>query len=105
MTALFDFLEDATDWTYMRGSESGDVVLRTGHIISVHCKAGKGRTGTICCAWLLYTGECATVDDALALFAERRTDWLKRGRVQGVETKGQIRILRFLHEWLSKYQL
>eukprot|EP00993_Chasmostoma_nieuportense_P000119 NODE_1108_length_1653_cov_24.275229_g1041_i0.p1 GENE.NODE_1108_length_1653_cov_24.275229_g1041_i0~~NODE_1108_length_1653_cov_24.275229_g1041_i0.p1 ORF type:complete len:496 (-),score=121.34 NODE_1108_length_1653_cov_24.275229_g1041_i0:37-1524(-) len=43
------------------------------HVIAVHCKAGKGRTGTFLAALLLYTQECATAAQALQVFGDRRT--------------------------------
>merc|ERR1711871_1519729 len=39
---------------------------------AVHCIAGKGRTGTMCAAWLLYSGICETSTEALGAFANKR---------------------------------
>merc|ERR1719356_1944783 len=84
MEQFLAFLADARKF---RG-ESED------NIIAVHCKAGKGRTGSLCCAWLLYAKKKRTVQDALDLFAYRRTDPRMRGRLRGVETPSQVRYIR-----------
>ena len=65
-------------------------------MLAVHCRGGKGRTGSICCAWLLYSKVCADADDALTLFALERTD-LSQGRkkIQGVDTPSQR---RYVHQ-------
>ena len=36
------------------------------NVIAVHCKGGKGRTGTMVCAWLLASANVASAQDALA---------------------------------------
>ncbi|KMZ70475.1 hypothetical protein ZOSMA_19G00570 [Zostera marina] len=41
------------------------------NIAVIHCMAGKGRTGLMVCAYLVYCG--MTVDEALDLYAEKRT--------------------------------
>ena len=43
------------------------------NVIAVHCKAGKGRTGTMICALLLHLGVCQTPQEAMELFAAART--------------------------------
>lgn len=43
------------------------------NVACVHCKAGKGRTGTIISCFLLYTEACATAEEAMAYFAQRRS--------------------------------
>lgn len=41
------------------------------NVAVIHCMAGKGRTGLMVCAYLVYTGMSA--DEALQLYADRRT--------------------------------
>ena len=65
-------------------------------LLAVHCRGGKGRTGCICCAWLLYTRDADDADDALALFALERTELgLGRKKLQGVDTPSQR---RYVHQ-------
>jgi len=68
------------------------------HVIVIHCKGGKGRSGTAICAWLLHTGQCTTPEEALNLFGCMRTDSTKKGRIQGVETASQQRYVRYFHQ-------
>jgi len=42
--------------------------------LAIHCRGGKGRTGSMCCAWLLYSRACLDADDALTHFALERTE-------------------------------
>ena len=68
----------------------------------MHCQGGKGRTGTFCAALLLWTGFCATADEALELYARRRSDPQlgRRRRLHGVDSPGQRRYLRYLERAL-----
>jgi len=81
-------------------------VWMSGHadnVLAVHCRGGKGRTGSFCCAWLLYTREAEDAEDALNYFAMRRTDtdhFLGRHKVQGVETPSQVRYVQYVDQLL-----
>ena len=67
------------------------------HVIAVHCKAGKGRTGLVLTCLLVYLGVCVDADDAIAWFAKQRTHDAK-----GVTIPSQLRYIRtfcaLLHE-------
>lgn len=65
------------------------------NIIAVHCKGGKGRTGTMICIWLLESRECSNAQEALLRFGDRRTNWDKGKTFQGVETPSQSRFVGY----------
>eukprot|EP00760_Papus_ankaliazontas_P011784 PhM_4_TR15034/c0_g2_i1/m.61499/K01110/PTEN; phosphatidylinositol-3,4,5-trisphosphate 3-phosphatase and dual-specificity protein phosphatase PTEN len=60
------------------------------NVISVHCKAGKGRTGTMIAAYMVFSGIAPDADSALALFAGRRTH-----NAKGVTIPSQMRYVRY----------
>jgi len=94
---IFDFLEDAAVW--MQDPQDPDHQ----NIIAVHCKAGKGRTGTMVCAWLLYTTDDPTSTDALERFAEKRTNMRESSKhLQGVDTPSQQRYIGYIEKWLAQ---
>lgn len=43
------------------------------NVVAVHCKAGKGRTGTMVCCYLLWLRICPSALDALAFYGQART--------------------------------
>jgi len=71
------------------------------NVFAVHCKAGKGRTGSLVVAWLLYSRVCGELQDAIHMYALARTDIAVRGRLQSVETPSQVRYLRQFEELLE----
>lgn len=72
--------------------------------MAVHCRGGKGRTGSVVCAWLLYNGEAEHAQDALNIFALARTDLDHHGfvKIQGVETPSQVRYVKYIHQYLDE---
>lgn len=90
---LVEFLTSASHWSKADPR----------NVIVIHCKAGKGRTGTLCCAWLLYSRMANSAAEALEMFADRRTDHMKRSAKKkkiAVDTWGQVRQVYNLDLWL-----
>lgn len=42
------------------------------NVVNMHCKAGKGRAGLMCCVALVRTGACQSAADAMALYDKTR---------------------------------
>ena len=66
-------------------------------VVVVHCKAGKGRSGTVACSYLI-SEEGWAVKDALARFTERR---MRSGFGNGVSIPSQLRWIGYV-DWWSK---
>ncbi|CAN9501373.1 unnamed protein product [Ophioblennius macclurei] len=65
------------------------------NIIAIHCKGGKGRTGTMICTWLIDSDQFESAQDSLDYFGERRTDKSRSSKFQGVETPSQSRYVGY----------
>ncbi|XP_054155625.1 phosphatidylinositol 3,4,5-trisphosphate 3-phosphatase TPTE2-like [Oppia nitens] len=89
---IMDFCKDATQWL----KSSAD------NVIAVHCMGGKGRTGTMICSYLVYTGKYQTSQQALDYFADRRTDRSKGEKFQGVETPSQSRYVDYFTKVMTQ---
>ncbi|XP_066467516.1 phosphatidylinositol 3,4,5-trisphosphate 3-phosphatase TPTE2-like isoform X2 [Tiliqua scincoides] len=73
------------------------------NIIAIHCKGGKGRTGTMICIWLIDSDQSESAKDSLAYFGERRTDKSTSSKFQGVETPSQSRYVGYYEILKTKY--
>lgn len=78
------FCLHAADWLAQSAS----------HVVAVHCKAGKGRTGTMICCLLLFLREFERSDDALHFYAEKRTL-----NEKGVTIPSQIRYVHYFEQY------
>jgi len=75
--------------------------LDKSNVVAIHCRGGKGRTGSFCASLLLWVGFSRTAAHALATFAHRRTDLSLRslqgsGALQGVASPSQIRYVHYV---------
>jgi hypothetical protein len=64
------------------------------HVIAVHCKAGKGRTGLFVATYLLKCGAATTPQKAILNFGETRTFDGK-----GLTIPSQMRYVFYWHRW------
>lgn len=67
----------------------------------VHCKAGKGRSGTVTCSYLI-SEEGWTKEDALSRFTERR---MRSGFGAGVSIPSQLRWISYVERWTKHRKL
>ncbi|CAH9067742.1 unnamed protein product [Cuscuta europaea] len=79
-----DFCEDVHSWL---SSDPKNIAV-------IHCMAGKGRTGMMVCAYLVYTGMSA--EEALQVYAEKRTT-----NNEGVSIPSQRRYVGYWEKVLS----
>ncbi|CAG0884104.1 unnamed protein product [Darwinula stevensoni] len=85
---MVGFVEDAEQW----------MIAHPVNVIAVHCKGGKGRTGTLVCVWLIRKGLLANSKACLDYFGRRRTDSNVGHKFQGVETPSQCRFVEYFEK-------
>uniref|UniRef100_A0A8C1V8E5 Transmembrane phosphatase with tensin homology n=1 Tax=Cyprinus carpio TaxID=7962 RepID=A0A8C1V8E5_CYPCA len=73
------------------------------NVIAIHCKGGKGRTGTMVCTWLIDSDQFENAQESLDYFGERRTDKSMSSKFQGVETPSQSRYVSYYEIMKNQY--
>lgn len=77
------------------GTNGKDSRGDNGRVVIVHCKAGKGRSGSMATSYLI--SECGwKMEEALARFTERR---MRPGFGQGVSIPSQLRWVGYVDRW------
>lgn len=77
------------------GQDAANIDGKNKRVVVVHCKAGKGRSGTATCAYLI--SQCGwTAEDALARFTERR---MRPKFGAGVSIPSQLRWISYVDRW------
>ncbi|KAK6172672.1 hypothetical protein SNE40_016284 [Patella caerulea] len=73
------------------------------NVIAIHCKGGKGRTGTMICCWLVDSGLFEEAKESLNYFGDRRTDLSVGSTFQGVETPSQSRYVGYYEKMKNEH--
>ncbi|KAM5288034.1 phosphatidylinositol 3,4,5-trisphosphate 3-phosphatase TPTE2-like [Ctenodactylus gundi] len=73
------------------------------NIVVIHCKGGKGRTGTMVCTCLIASEHFLTAKDSTYYFGERRTDKSSSTKFQGIETPSQNRYVGYFEKMKTLY--
>jgi protein-tyrosine phosphatase len=95
ITSMRNWLKGKDEIVYGKDRE------KNGRVVVVHCRAGKGRSGTIACSYLI--SECGwEANEALVQFTERR---MRSGFGQGVSIRSQLRWIRYADRWTKHEKL
>ncbi|TLD14384.1 uncharacterized protein PgNI_03569 [Pyricularia grisea] len=77
------------------GTVDADADVENGRVVVVHCKAGKGRSGSMACSFLI-SERGWTPEAALARFTERR---MRPKFGAGVSIPSQLRWISYVDRW------
>ena len=83
---MFQLTDDVREW--LNGGNKDRE-----RVVALHCKGGKGRTGTMICAILIDMGLFRDAAESLQYFGQRRTDLNVSNQFQGVETYSQVALM------------
>ncbi len=87
LTLIVQFCEDAKK--FLDENEK--------NIVAIHCKAGKGRTGTFICCLMIFLNLFENADESLAYYSMMRT-----GNGKGVTNPSQIRYVHYFEDIVKK---
>jgi phosphatidylinositol-3,4,5-trisphosphate 3-phosphatase/dual-specificity protein phosphatase PTEN len=83
---LIEFCKDVDEWLKEHPE----------NMAVIHCKAGKGRTGTNVCCYLLYSGIVRSAEDAMKYYGIMRTE-----NGKGVTIPSQIRYIYYFEHAMN----
>lgn len=86
------------NWLQRLDEKDSTDAEKSERVVVVHCKAGKGRSGTIACAYLI-SQEGWKKEDALQRFTDRR---MRVGFGQGVSIPSQLRYVGYIDRWANQ---
>ncbi|XP_036312976.1 phosphatidylinositol 3,4,5-trisphosphate 3-phosphatase TPTE2-like isoform X1 [Pipistrellus kuhlii] len=95
LSEMVEFSKEAQNWLAQDDK----------NIVVIHCKGGKGRSGTMICACLIICEVFTTAEESLRYFGERRTDTTTSYKFQGVETPSQNRYVNYFADVKNIYNL
>lgn len=85
------------NWLQRLDDEDDSEGQKPQRVAVVHCKAGKGRSGTVACAYMI-SEQGWKADEALARFTERR---MRVGFGAGVSIPSQLRWVGYIDRWVN----
>ncbi|KNG80868.1 dual specificity phosphatase, catalytic domain protein [Aspergillus nomiae NRRL 13137] len=86
-------------YNWLHGKDSqGEAQEKRKRVAVVHCKAGKGRSGTVACSYLM-AHEGWKMEDALQRFTARR---MRSGFGPGVSIPSQLRWVGYVDRWVNQ---
>ncbi|TQS37019.1 hypothetical protein Golomagni_02523 [Golovinomyces magnicellulatus] len=89
-----DVISEMSNWLHGEANEPDDK-LTVKRVVVVHCKAGKGRSGTMACCYLI--SECGwKQEEALANFTKQR---MRPRFGEGVSIPSQVRWVGYADRW------
>lgn len=98
MASMRDWLQGLDDGKGKQQQGKGKRKEGGKRVAVVHCKAGKGRSGTVACSYLV-SQEGWKVEDALRRFTERR---MRPGFGEGVSIPSQRRWVGYVDRWANQ---
>lgn len=97
MASMRNWLQDLDDHEQKDAENKNESSHKGKRVAVVHCKAGKGRSGTVACSYLI-SEQGWKLTDALQRFTERR---MRVGFGAGVSIPSQLRWVGYVDRWAN----